>query len=92
MLDGIPDYNIEAGRTLTVTPSIDANPVPTSIWWTRQNNFRFIYHGLNLKITNIHTRDSDNYTCHVMNTLTPSGLSAQNRTSIKVFNINVQSK
>ncbi|XP_052074677.1 B-cell receptor CD22-like [Mytilus californianus] len=90
VIDGIQDYNIEAGKTLTVTPTIDANPAPTAIWWTRENDISFIYHGLNLKITNIHKRDSNNYTCHVMNTLTPSGLSAQNITSITVFNINVQ--
>ncbi|CAG2208209.1 unnamed protein product [Mytilus edulis] len=90
VISGIQDYNIEAGRTLNVTPTVDAYPPPTSIWWTRQNNIKFIYYGWNLTIINIQESDSDNYACHVMNTLTPSGLSAQNRTSITVFNINVQ--
>ncbi|XP_052074679.1 B-cell receptor CD22-like [Mytilus californianus] len=90
VISGIQDYNIEAGETLTVTPTVDANPLPTTIWWTRQKNISFIYHGFNLTIMNIHKRDTDNYTCHVMNTLRLSGVSVQNRTSKKVFNINVQ--
>ncbi|CAC5419490.1 unnamed protein product [Mytilus coruscus] len=90
VISRLQDHNIEAGKTLTVTPSVDANPPSTTIWWTRQNNISFIYYGLNLTIINIHQRDSDNYTCYVMNTVTPSGLSAQNKTSKTVLNINVQ--
>ncbi|XP_063448058.1 uncharacterized protein LOC134727607 [Mytilus trossulus] len=90
VISGIQDYNIKAGRTLNVTPTVDAYPPPTSIWWTRQNDIKFVHFGWNLTIINIQEKDSDNYTCHVMNTLTPSGLSAQNRTSITFFNINVQ--
>ncbi|CAG2225744.1 unnamed protein product [Mytilus edulis] len=81
VISGIHDYNIEAGRTLNVSPTVDAYPPPSSVWWTRQNNIKFIYYGWNLTIINIQERDSDKYTCHVMNTLTPSGLIAQNRTS-----------
>ncbi|VDI60502.1 Hypothetical predicted protein [Mytilus galloprovincialis] len=90
VISGIQDYNIEAGRTPNVTPTVDAYPLPSSIWWTRQNDIKFIYYGLNLTIINIQERDSDKYTCHVMNTLTPSGLSAQNRTSKAVLSINAQ--
>ncbi|CAC5419492.1 unnamed protein product [Mytilus coruscus] len=86
----IPDYNITEGNTLTLTCNVVGNPDPTLIWWTRQNEpgFSFIYR--NLKISNIHRNDSDTYTCHAMNILTPSGLSSQRRTSQKMFDVNVQ--
>ncbi|VDI70101.1 Hypothetical predicted protein [Mytilus galloprovincialis] len=90
VISGIQEYNVDAGRALNVIPTVDAHPSHTSIWWTRQHSVQFIYYGWNLTFINIQESDSDNYTCHVMNTLIPSGLSAQNRTSITVFNINVQ--
>lgn len=86
------DHTIAAGTTLTITPTIDANPLPLYIWWTRENNNSFIYNGETLIIINIKTTASDNYTCHAMNTLSPSGLPASNRTAVKMLNIHVRSK
>ncbi|XP_052074672.1 uncharacterized protein LOC127712344 isoform X1 [Mytilus californianus] len=86
----IPDYNITEGSNLKITPSIDANPDPISVWWTRQNNPGFIYVGTNLTIRSIQRVSSDNYTCHAMNTITAPGHPTKNRTSEEMFNVYVQ--
>ncbi|XP_063448060.1 B-cell receptor CD22-like [Mytilus trossulus] len=84
----IQDYNITEGHDLQIYPVIDANPEPTLLWWTSQNSFT--YYGNSLTFTNVQRNSSGNYTCHVMNTLSPSGKSQQNRTSQNMFNVNVQ--
>ncbi|CAC5419489.1 unnamed protein product [Mytilus coruscus] len=86
----IPDYNITEGSNLKITPSIDANPDPISVWWTRQNNPEFIYYGTNLTITSIQRVSSDSYICHAMNSITAPGHPTKNRTSEEMFNVNVQ--
>ncbi|XP_052074122.1 B-cell receptor CD22-like [Mytilus californianus] len=86
----IHGYNITEGKTLNITPIIDSNPSPTYIWWTRQKDDSYLHIGTPLKIYDIQTKDSDNYTCHVMNIIKPSGLPSQNRTSQSVFNVYVQ--
>ncbi|XP_076107186.1 hemicentin-1-like isoform X2 [Mytilus galloprovincialis] len=88
VISDIPDYNVTEGNDIKLCPVIDANPQPKLLWWTRQHDF--IYYGSNLTIKNIQRNSSGNYTCHVMNTLTPSGKSPQNRTSQKMFYVNVQ--
>ncbi|CAC5419488.1 unnamed protein product [Mytilus coruscus] len=86
----ILDINISEGSNLTITPTINANPDPISVWWTRQNEPEFIYYGTNLTIRSIQRESSDSYTCHVMNTVTVQGHPTQNRTSEEKFNVNVQ--
>lgn len=88
----IPDYNITEGSNLNIDPTINANPDPISVWWTRQNKPEFIYHGRNLTIRGIQRVSSDNYTCHAMNTITAQGHPTKNRSSEEIFNVNVQCK
>lgn len=92
ILSGSPDYDTEEGGTLTLSPTIDANPSPTYIWWTRENHTSFIYYDVPLIIKNIKQIDSGSYIVYVMNTLTPSGMPETNLTSQKVYNINVTGK
>ncbi|CAG2208208.1 unnamed protein product [Mytilus edulis] len=82
----IPDYNITEGSNFEITPTIDANPDPISVWWTRQNQPEFIYYGKIFTIQNIQRVDSDNYTCHAMNTITAQGHPTKNRSSEEIAN------
>ncbi|VDI07194.1 Hypothetical predicted protein [Mytilus galloprovincialis] len=86
----IPDFNITEGRTITINSTTDANPEPFMVWWTRQNVTGLVHNGVVLSISSIQRQQSDIYTFHAMNILTPSGLPFQNRTSRKSFQINVQ--
>ncbi|XP_052074673.1 uncharacterized protein LOC127712344 isoform X2 [Mytilus californianus] len=86
----IPDYNITEGSNLKITPTIDANPDPISVWWTHQNKPEFIYYGTNFTISSIQRGSSDSYTCHAMNTITAPGHPTGNRTSEEIFYVNVQ--
>lgn len=92
VISGSPDHYIEEGSTLKLSPTIDANPSPTFIWWNRENDTSFIYNGDPLIIKNIQQIDSGIYIVHVMNTLSPSGLAERNLTSQKMYNINVTGK
>lgn len=86
----IPNYNITERNTLAITCNVVGNPDPTFIWWTRQKEPGFRINNTNLTIINIHRNDSDSYTCHAKNILTPSGMLPQEKTSQKMFVVNVQ--
>lgn len=88
----IQDVNITEGSNLNIVPTINANPDPVSVWWTRQNQPEFIYYGKILTIRSIQKNSRDNYTCHAMNTITAPGHPTKNRTSEEMFNVNVQCK
>ncbi|CAC5360968.1 unnamed protein product [Mytilus coruscus] len=83
------NQNIIEGNNLEVSPIVDANPVAKLVWWTRQNDATFKYVGSVLKINNIYRTSSGNYSCYVMNTLTPSGMATINRTTHKTFYVDV---
>lgn len=86
----MPDITIIEGHFLAVYCNVVSNPDPTYLWWTRQKEPNFRLDNANLTINNINRNDSDSYTCHAKNILTPSGMSPQDRTSQKMFDINVQ--
>ncbi|XP_063416734.1 muscle, skeletal receptor tyrosine-protein kinase-like [Mytilus trossulus] len=81
--------DIKEGNNLIVSPIVDANPVPKLVWWTKQNDPIFRYDGFVLRINNINRKSSGNYSCYVMNTLAPSGMSEINRTTQQTFSVNV---
>lgn len=89
VISDMADLNIVEGNTLNQMCTIDANPAPLFIWWTRQNDAKFQYMGQNLKIDAINRTFTDTYSCHVQNTLTPSGLEQQNKTTNNSFSVNV---
>lgn len=88
----ITDHTIKEGSILHITSTIDANPKPISVWWTRQNDSSFKYNGMNLTVNNIQRESSDYYICHAMNMITTSSHSIQNRTAEKIFKVNVLCK
>lgn len=71
---------------------VDSKPVHGLIWWTRQNDTNFRHDSFVLKINQINRTSSDNYTCYVMNTITPSGMAEMNKTTQKTFYVSVQCK
>lgn len=73
-----------------MTPVVDAYPGVALVWWTTTNDTKSRYDGAVLTLNNIHRTLSGYYTCYVMNTLTPSGMSAINRKTWKTFYVNVQ--
>lgn len=85
-------HDITEGNNLIVSPIVDANPVSKLVWWTKQNDANFRYDGFVLIINNINRKSSGNYSCNVMNTLTPSGMSEINKTTHQKFSVNVQSR
>ncbi|XP_071174749.1 cell adhesion molecule Dscam1-like [Mytilus edulis] len=90
MIENISDVIILEGDNLQLHPTVDANPAPVSFWWSRHNDANFRVNGSNLKVNVIQREATANYTFHVMNILTPSGISAINRTSRKTIHIDVQ--
>ncbi|CAC5419491.1 unnamed protein product [Mytilus coruscus] len=76
--------------TSKITMKTDRNTIRASDFNDQWNDDSYLHIGTPLKIDDIQTKDSDNYTCHVMNTIKPSGLLSQNRTSQRVFNVYVQ--
>lgn len=92
MIENISDVIILEGDNLQLHPAVDANPAPVSFWWSRHNDANFRVNGSNLKVNVIQREATANYTFHVMNILTPSGISAINRTSRKTIHIDVQCK
>lgn len=90
LITQIPNNNIIEGTFLAVYCNVVSNPDPTYLWWTRQKDPDFSLYNANLTISNIHRNDSDSYTCHAKNILTPSGMSPQERTSQQMFDVNVQ--
>ncbi|XP_052063365.1 B-cell receptor CD22-like isoform X2 [Mytilus californianus] len=90
MIENISDIIIVEGANLQLYPTVDANPAPLSVWWTRHNDANFTFHVSNLKINNIQKEATANYTYHVMNILTPSGINAINRTSRMTIHVDVQ--
>lgn len=92
IISGLQDHNIAEGSDLMIVPNIEANPDPISVWWTRQHETGFVNYGTNLTIRRIERKFSDNFTCHVMNTITILGKPIQNRTTEEIFKVNVQCK
>lgn len=92
IISGFQDHNIAEGSDLMIVPNIEANPDPISVWWTRQHETGFVNYGTNLTIRRIERKFSDNFTCHVMNTITIPGKPIQNRTTEEIFKVNVQCK
>lgn len=90
IITDIPGKNVRAGTELSVTPKIDANPNSSLVWWTRKNDLNFSQIGPTLSVPNMQKENTDNYTCHVQNTLMPSGHLMQNMTAEKMFYVNVQ--
>ncbi|XP_063441913.1 neural cell adhesion molecule L1.1-like [Mytilus trossulus] len=88
----VNQYDIVEGDNLIVSPLVDSNPVHGLIWWTRQNDTNFRHDSSVLEINRINRTSSDNYTCYVMNTITPSGMAEMNKTTKKTFYVNVQFK
>lgn len=88
----IPDYNITEGSILHINPTIDANPHPIAVWWTRQNDTSYIYNGMNLTISNIQRDYGDYYKCNAMNTINIPSQPTQNKTTEMLFKVNVQCK
>lgn len=84
--------DITEGNNLLVSTIVDANPVPKLVWWTKQNDANFRYDGFVLRITNINRKSSGNYSCYVMNTLAPSGMSEINITTQHTIFVNVVCK
>ncbi|XP_063442035.1 hemicentin-1-like [Mytilus trossulus] len=82
-------HDITEGNNLIVSPIVDANPVPKFVWWTKQNDANFRYEHFVLIINNINRKSSGNYSCYVMNTLSPSGMSEINITAQQTFSVNV---
>ncbi|XP_076110544.1 limbic system-associated membrane protein-like [Mytilus galloprovincialis] len=82
-------HDITEGNNLIVSPIVDANPVSKLVWWTKQNDANFRYDGSVLRINNINKNASGNYSCYVMNTLAPSGMSQINKTTHQTFSVNV---
>ncbi|CAG2232452.1 unnamed protein product [Mytilus edulis] len=90
MIENISDVIILEGDNLQLHPTVDANPAPVSFWWSRHNDANFRVNGSNLTVNVIQREATANYTFHVMIILTPSGISAINRTSRKTIHIDVQ--
>ncbi|VDI63056.1 Hypothetical predicted protein [Mytilus galloprovincialis] len=88
----VNQYDIIEGDNLIVSPMVDSTPVHGLIWWTKQNDTNFRHDSFVLKINQINRTSSDNYTCYVMNTITPSGMAKMNKTTQKTFYVSVQFK
>lgn len=82
--------DIVEGQDLIIYPVVHSNPAHNVVWWTRQHDANLKYGRLVFIINKIQRNDSDNYTCHVMNTLKPSGLDSMNTTSEWIVYVNVQ--
>lgn len=84
--------NIVEGHDLLVTCSVNAEPKPSRIWWTKNDNPSFSREGSHLNLTDIKRQMNGTYLCQAKNTIHPSGQAEQVKSSNARMEIDVTCK
>lgn len=67
------EKEVVAGEVVAITCKVDANPVVTSVIWTKERDRSFKVTGDTLRIDSVTPNDSGVYTCTASNHIKPSG-------------------
>ena len=80
------------GDKLLVTCHYTSNPAPHEMYWTKQNNGTFRMSGDTLTIPHVHWQDAGNFTCHVTNSLWPTGGKKTEYPAVKTTEVIIECK
>lgn len=75
----IPRREATNGETVTVKCNVDAVPKAHTVQWLKKDDPTFKQVGHILTLRHVNARDSGNYICQAINSLTPYGSIKKNR-------------